>query len=68
MTQDECWLARYNEVVEFIQINRRNLSRCHIEKHVMKKQAQSNKRVLNAGELKPGRVHKPNNSWVKGTL
>jgi len=35
MTQDERWLKRYNEVVEFININYRNPSRHRIEEHDM---------------------------------
>lgn len=31
MTQDERWLSRYNEVVDFIKANKRNPSRHRIE-------------------------------------
>ena len=31
MTQEERWLAKYNEVVEFIETSHRNPSRHHIE-------------------------------------
>jgi hypothetical protein len=57
MTQDERWLAKYNEVVEFIETNHRNPSRhnpeerykyCNWLKHT--------KKQFNAGELKPERV------------
>lgn len=33
MTQDEKWLARYNEVVTFLEENHRNPSRHRIEEH-----------------------------------
>lgn len=33
MTQDERWLTRYNEVMEFIEANHRNPSRHRIEEH-----------------------------------
>ena len=35
MTQDERWMAKYNEVVEFIETNHRNPSRHRIEEHDM---------------------------------
>lgn len=33
MTQDEKWIVRYNEVVTFIEANKRNPSRHRIEEH-----------------------------------
>lgn len=35
MTQDEKWIARYNEVVTFIETNKRNPSKHRIEEHDM---------------------------------
>lgn len=35
MTQDERWMIKYNEVVEFIETNQRNPSRHRIEEHDM---------------------------------
>lgn len=35
MTQDERWLTKYNEVVDFIESNHRNPSRHRIEEHDM---------------------------------
>ena len=35
MTQDEKWIARYNEVMTFIETNKRNPSRHRIEEHDM---------------------------------
>ena len=35
MTQDERWVVRYNEVVEFITANHRNPSKHHIEEHLI---------------------------------
>ncbi len=57
MTQDERWLVKYNEVMEFMEKNKRNPSRyddnerglyCNWIKH--------NKKLMKAGELKPNRV------------
>ena len=58
MTQDERWLTKYNEVVEFIQINHRNPSRHRIEEHDMLNWVKANRKALNAGKLKPERVGK----------
>ena len=57
MTQDERWLSKYNEVVEFMEKNKRNPSRyddnerglyCNWIKH--------NKKLMKAGELKEPRL------------
>ena len=56
MTQDERWMAKYNEVVEFIQSNHRNPSRHRIEEHDMLNWLKANRKRMNAGELKPERV------------
>ena len=56
MTQDERWLTKYNEVVEFIQTNHRNPSRHRIEEHDMLNWLKANRKRVNAGKLKPERV------------
>lgn len=56
MTQDERWLAKYNEVVEFIESNHRNPSRHRIEEHDMLNWLKANRKRVNAGKLKPERV------------
>ena len=56
MTQDERWLTKYNEVVEFIQTNHRNPSRHRIEEHDMLNWLKATRKKMNAGELKPERV------------
>ena len=59
MTQEERWLAKYNEVMGFVKANKRNPSRhdaheryryCNWLKH--------NKKLFNSGELKEERVEK----------
>jgi hypothetical protein len=35
MTQDERWVAKYNEVVEFIEANHRNPSKHRIEMYIL---------------------------------
>lgn len=56
MTQDERWITKYNEVVEFIETNHRNPSRHRIEEHDMLNWLKANRKRMNAGVLKPERV------------
>ena len=58
MTQDEKWIARYNEVVKFIETNKRNPSKHRIEEHDMLNWVKANRKALNAGKLKEERVGK----------
>ena len=56
MTQNERWMAKYNEVVEFIETNHRNPSRHRLEDHDMLNWLKANRKVMNAGKMKPERV------------
>jgi len=56
MTQEERWNLRYQEVVDFISVNRRNPSRHRVEEHDMLNWVKANRKRMNAGELKPERV------------
>ncbi len=56
MTQEERWIAKYNEVVEFIETNNRNPSRHRIEEHDMLNWLKANRKKKNAGELKEDRL------------
>ena len=58
MDQETRWLTKYNEVVEFIQTNHRNPSRHRIEEHDMLNWLKANRKVMNAGKMKPERVEK----------
>lgn len=58
MTQDEKWLTRYNEVKSFIETNHRNPSRHRIEEHDMLNWVKHQRKLMNAGELKPERIEK----------
>lgn len=58
MTQEERWISRYNEVVEFIDTNHRNPSKYRIEEHDMLNWLKANRKVMNAGMLKDERVEK----------
>ena len=56
MKQDERWMIRYNEVREFIETNKRNPSRHRIEEHDILNWIKHNRKIFNAGELKPERM------------
>ena len=56
MTQEERWIIRYNEVVEFIETSHRNPSRHRIEEHDMLNWVKANRKALNAGKMKDERV------------
>ena len=56
MTQDERWMVRYKEVVSFIETNRRNPSKHRVEEHLMLNWVKQQRKLLNAGALKPERV------------
>lgn len=56
MTQDERWMLKYNEVIEFIKTNHRNPSRHRIEEHDMLNWLKSTRKKLNAEDLKLERV------------
>ena len=56
MTQDEHWQVRYNEVKSFIETNHRNPSKHRIEEHDMLNWVKANRKVMNAGKMKPERV------------
>ena len=59
MTQDEQWQLKYQEVVEFIETHHRNPSRYDAEERGRYVNwLRHNRKVYNAGEMKPERVEK----------
>ena len=58
MTQDEKWITKYNEVMEFIKTNHRNPSRHRLEEHDMLNWLKASRKLINAGKMKPERVEK----------
>ncbi len=56
MTQEERWIARYNEVMGFIVLNHRNPSKHRIEEHDMLNWIKANRKALNAGKMNTERV------------
>ena len=58
MKQEDRWIAKYNDVVEFIETNHRNPSKHRIEEHDMLNWLKANRKAMNAGKMKPERVEK----------
>jgi len=56
MDQETRWLKRYQEVVGFIETNHRNPSKHRIEEHDMLNWVMANRKVMNAGKMKPERI------------
>lgn len=56
MTQDERWLTKYNEVMDFMETNHRNPSRHRLEEHDMLNWLKATRKKINAEELKEERV------------
>ena len=56
MDQETRWLMRYNEVKRFIEENKRNPSKHRIEEHDMLNWVKQQRKLVNAGTLKPDRI------------
>ena len=56
MKQDERWNLRYQEVMDFIETNKRNPSKHRIEEHDMLNWVKQQRKLLNAGRLKAERM------------
>ena len=58
MKQEEKWVLKYNEVVEFINTNHRNPSKHRIEEHNMLNWVKQQRKLLNAGKLKENGIER----------
>lgn len=56
MTQDERWLTRYNEVMEFMEVNKRRPSKFVDSERGMRNWWKQQQKLVNAGMLKPERA------------
>lgn len=56
MKQNELWLTKYQEVMDFIEANHRNPSKHRLEEHQMLNFIKHNRKMMNAGKMKEGRV------------
>lgn len=59
MTQDEIWLAKYNEIVDYIKVNKRNPSKHNYEERGRYLNwLKHNRKLYAAGDMKPDRADK----------
>ena len=58
MTQDEKWLAKYNEVKTFIETNKRNPSKFIAEERGLRNWVRHQQKLVNKDELKQERLEK----------
>jgi len=56
MTQEERWLARYNEVTKFIETNKRNPSKYVDSERGLRNWVKQQKKLMNAGTLEGHRL------------
>lgn len=56
MTQEERWLVKYQEVMDFMEKNHRNPSRHRLEEHDMLNWVKQQRKLKNKGELKAERA------------
>lgn len=56
MTQDEKWMIRYNEIVDFINTNHRNPSKHRFEEHNMLSWIKQQRKLIKAGTFKSERM------------
>lgn len=58
MTQEEKWLTKYMEVVDFIKTNKRNPSKHRLEEHNMLSWIKHQRKLIKAGVFKSERMVK----------
>lgn len=56
MTQDKRWIERWREVIDFIETYHRNPSRHRLEEHNMLNWIKVNRKLMNAGGMRPERL------------
>lgn len=56
MKQDEKWNIQYQEIKDFIETNHRNPSRHRLEEHLLLNWVKQQRKLMNAGTLKPERL------------
>ena len=58
MTQEERWITNYEEVMLFIKKNGRNLSKYNLDERRLYTWVKHQRKVMNAGEMRPERVER----------
>ena len=56
MTQDEKWLIKCQTAMTFIETNKRNPSKFNGAEREIRNWVKHNKKLMNAGTMKPGRM------------
>ena len=56
MTQDERWVVKYNEVIKFIDSNKRNPSKYVDSERGLRNWVKQQKKLMNAGALEEQRL------------
>ena len=56
MTQEERWMIKYKEVIDYIKKNKRNPSKYNLEHRDMYNWFKANRKQMNAGKMKEERV------------
>lgn len=56
MTQDDKWMAKYEEVISFIRANHRNPSKHRIEEYNMLSWIKQQRKLIKAGTFKSERL------------
>lgn len=56
MMQDERWQQNYEEVMRFVKTNHRNLSKYDLEQRRLYMWMKHNRKLMNAGGMKPERM------------
>ena len=56
MTQDEHWLTKWQEAIDFLETNHRNPSKFVPKERNVHSWWKHNKKLMNVGELKPERL------------
>ena len=66
MNQDEMWMNKWQEAVDFLETNHRRPSKFNPEERDMRNWWKHNKKLLNAGQMKESRVELFNQLMVLG--
>ena len=56
MTQDESWLSRYHEILDWMKANKKNPSKHRIEEHDYLNWIKYNRKMMKAGKMKEVRI------------
>ena len=56
MTQDELWLTKWQEVIDFMETYHRNPSKHRLEEHLTLNWIKHNRKLMTAGKMKEERV------------